>query len=324
MSESSRNSPQLEVADETLTPMMRQYAEIKAKHPDCLLFYRMGDFFELFFEDAVTASRELGITLTKRGRIKGQDVPMCGVPAHAYEAHLAKLIQRGYRIAVCDQTETPEEAKKRGAKGPLARDITRIVTSGTLTEDRLLPTGNNYIAALSLPSPNKTQVALAVADISTGFFGLEEHSLKELDNALARWHPTEIVLSDTLFDQPELTPLWESWKETLTLLPKARFSVENAEHVLNSVYNTTTLDIFGVLTPLEIQAAGILVDYVMATQCTKTLSLSPPRLLQSSEFMMIDASTRRNLDLTATASSHQRSTLSNDNKHHSHIFCKRE
>lgn len=308
-SEPSETTTLFEASDEALTPMMRQYADIKAKHPDCLLFYRLGDFFELFFDDAVTASRELGIALTKRGRQKGQGVPMCGVPAHAYEVYLAKLIQKGYRIAVCDQTETPEEAKKRGAKGPLARDITRIVTSGTLTEDRLLPTGNNYIAALSLPSPNKTQVALAIADISTGFFGLEEHPLRDLDNALTRWHPTEIIVSDTLFDLAELSSLWESWQSALTLLPKARFSVENAEHVLNSVYNTTTLDVFGALTPLEVQAAGILVDYVMTTQCTRTLSLSPPRLLQSSEFMMIDASTRRNLELTATASSHQRSTL---------------
>lgn len=299
----------MDTPEDSLTPMMRQYAEIKARHPDCLLFYRLGDFFELFFDDAVTASRELGIALTRRGRQKGQGIPMCGVPAHTYEVYLAKLIQKGYRIAVCDQTETPEEAKKRGAKGPLSRDITRIVTSGTLTEDRLLPAGNNYIAALSLLSPNKTTVALAIADISTGFFGLEEHSMKDLENALTRWHPTEIILSDALFSQPELIALWEPWQGALTLLPKARFDEDNARHVLNSVYNATTLDIFGALTPLEIQAAGILVDYVMTTQCTRTLSLSPPRLLHSSEFMMIDASTRRNLELTTSASSQQRSTL---------------
>lgn len=296
-------------SEEALTPMMRQYAEIKQRHPDCLLFYRLGDFFELFFDDAVTASRELGIALTKRGRQKGQGVPMCGVPAHAYDVYLAKLIQKGYRIAVCDQTETPEEAKKRGSKGPLTRDITRIVTSGTLTEDRLLPTGNNYIAALSLLSPNKSSVALAIADISTGFFGLEEHSVKDLETVLTRWHPTEIIVSDALFEQPELASLWEPWRSTLTLLPKARFDSENAEHVLNSVYNTTTLEVFGTLTPLEIQAAGVLVDYVMTTQCTRTLSLLPPRILHSNEFMMIDASTRRNLELTATTSSQQKSTL---------------
>lgn len=295
--------------ENNLTPMMRQYREIKAQHPDCLLFYRLGDFFELFFEDAVTASRELDIMLTHRGKTAGQDIPMCGVPFHAYEAYLGKLLKKGYRVVICDQVETPEEAKRRGAKGPLERRITRIVTNGTLTEDALLTDGDNFIFALSLPEKNKKKVAIAIADISTGFFGLEEIAMTDLANALERWHPTEIILSDEAFAYAPWADVFDIWKRVLTILPKARFSEASARHLLESTYNVQTLDVFGEMTPLEIQAAGVLVDYVMTTQCCRTLSLRPPRLLASQNVLAIDASTRRNLELTVSSSTQRNGSL---------------
>lgn len=295
--------------EDNLTPMMRQYREIKQQHPDCLLFYRLGDFFELFFEDAITASRELDITLTHRGKTSGQDIPMCGVPFHAYEAYLGKLLKKGYRVVICDQVETPEEAKKRGAKGPLERRITRIVTNGTLTEDALLTDGDNFIFALSLPDKNKKKVALAIADISTGFFGLEEIACSDLANTLERWHPTEVILSDEAFAYALWSEVLDTWKRALTILPKARFNESSARHLLEAIYNVQTLDVFGRFTPMEVQAAGVLIDYVMTTQCCRTLSLRPPRLLASQDTMAIDASTRRNLELTVSSSAQRNSSL---------------
>jgi DNA mismatch repair protein MutS len=269
---------------------MQQYVAIKKQHPDSLLFYRLGDFFELFFDDAVTASRELDIVLTTRCKQGGKDVPMCGVPVHAYELYLAKLIQKGYRVVICDQIETPEEAKSRGAKGPLAREITRIVTSGTVTEEGLLPGGNNYIIAVYSA---KGQVAIAIADISTGFFGLEETA--NLSEAIARWSPSEIIVSDGIF--AEMQEIFEPWAKKLTILPDAKYKSLDTEHLLASVYNVQTLDIFGNIPQNALQAAGLLVDYVISTQCCRNLSLAAPQMIHSKDFLSIDMATRRNLEL---------------------------
>src|SRR5215469_13592103 len=162
-----------------ITPMMEQYVEIKAANPGCLLFYRMGDFYELFFEDAEVASRALGIVLTKRGKHRGQDIPMCGVPVHRADEYLHRLIAQGHRVAVCEQTEDPAEAKKRGPKSVVQRDVIRLVTAGTLTEDSLLDAKrNNYLVAIArtktastrAPTEADSAFALAWLDISTGEF----------------------------------------------------------------------------------------------------------------------------------------------------------
>ncbi|MDR1908243.1 MAG: DNA mismatch repair protein MutS [Holosporales bacterium] len=284
---------------------MQQYVAIKKQYPDSLLFYRLGDFFELFFDDAVTASGALDIALTTRGKQGGREVPMCGVPVHAYELYLAKLIQKGYRVVICDQVETPEEAKKRGSKGPLARDITRIVTSGTLTEEGLLPGENNYIVAAYLSSNGA--VAVAVADISTGFFGIEETTGKSLSDVLARWSPSEILVSDDMFAAMQMT--FEPWKKKLTILPNAKFKTLNAAYLLQSIYNVQTLDVFGDMSPHELQAAGILVDYIVSTQCCRNLSLSAPQMIHSREFLSIDMATRRNLELVTSVSDQKNSSL---------------
>lgn len=157
-------------ASGAVTPMMAQYLELKAGHKDCLLFYRMGDFYELFFDDAVEAAAALDITLTKRGKHQGDDIPMCGVPVHAADAYLERLIRKGFRVAVCEQTEDPAEAKKRGSKSVVRRDVVRLVTPGTLTEETLLDArAHNYLAALARTAAGGV-LGLAYADVSTGDF----------------------------------------------------------------------------------------------------------------------------------------------------------
>src|SRR5438874_3822 len=183
-------------APDMATPMMAQYLEIKAAHEDYLLFYRMGDFYELFFEDAAKAAAALDIALTKRGRHLGEDIPMCGVPVHAAEAYLEKLIRKGFRVAVCEQMEDPALAKKRGAKSPVKREVIRLVTPGTLTEETLLDArAPSVLAALGRAGG---ELALAWADISTGDFALESVTPADVAPALARLAPRELLVPDTL------------------------------------------------------------------------------------------------------------------------------
>src|SRR4029077_7885688 len=185
-----------------VTPMMEQYQDIKAAHPDCLLFYRMGDFYELFFADAEIASRALGIVLTKRGKHLGVDIPMCGVPIERADEYLHRLIAQGHRVAVCEQLEDPAEARKRGAKSVVRRDVVRLVTPGTLTEDTILDAKrNNYLLAIARARASVgggSRFGLAFLDMSTG-----EFRLTECDNIaaeLARLEPGEIIVSDALYD----------------------------------------------------------------------------------------------------------------------------
>ena len=179
------------------TPAMAQFLEIKAVNPGYLLFYRMGDFYEMFFEDAEIASRALGIVLTKRGRHQGQDIPLCGVPVHAAQDYLRKLIALGHRVAICEQIEDPAEAKKRGAKSVVKRDVVRLVTAGTITEDDLLPArASNYLAALAMLRQGETEFALAFADVSTGETGVLGLPAAALADELARIGPAELLLSD--------------------------------------------------------------------------------------------------------------------------------
>src|SRR6202046_1840544 len=198
-----------EAAARPITPMMEQYIEIKAAHPDCLLFYRMGDFYELFFDDAEIASRDLGIVLTKRGKHLGRDIPMCGVPIERADEYLHRLIARGHRVAVCEQLEDPAAARKRGAKSVVRRDVVRLVTSGTLTEDSLLDAKrNNFLLAIarSRTSATEDRLALAWIDISTGEFNVAECERAGLAAAVARIEPGEVIVADALFSDAELAP----------------------------------------------------------------------------------------------------------------------
>src|ERR1041385_3077497 len=197
-------------ANSRVTPMMEQYLEIKAAHPGLLLFYRMGDFYELFFEDAEIASRALGIVLTKRGKHQGLDIPMCGVPVERSDDYLHRLIALGHRVAVCEQMEDPAAARARGNKSVVRRDVVRLVTPGTLTEDTLLDArANNYLLAMARASSSvseESRFAMAAIDISTGEFRVLECERAQLAGEIARIEPREIIVSDALFSDPALAP----------------------------------------------------------------------------------------------------------------------
>ena len=293
------------------TPMMTQYLAIKRAHPDCLLFYRMGDFYELFFEDAHAAARALDITLTHRGKHLGDDIPMCGVPVHSHESYLSRLIRQGFKVAVCEQTEDPAEAKKRGAKSVVARDVVRLITPGTLTEETLLDAGrNNFLAALA-----EAQGALAIAwlDISTGEFSVAPVDAAALPAALARIQPGELLVSDRLAEKPEAARLLRSLREdgatAVTIEPASLFDSANGEARLKKLFSVATLDAFGRFDRAALAAAGALVDYVELTQKGALPRIAPPRAVAPGESMEIDAQTRRNLELTVASAGGRRGTL---------------
>src|SRR5215471_6569161 len=247
------------------SPVMAQYLEIKRANPGCLLFFRMGDFFELFFDDAVAAAQALDIALTKRGRHDGAEIPMCGVPAHTAETYLARLIRAGFKVAICDQMEDPADAKRRGAK-MLRRAVTRVVTAGTLTEEGLLDARrHNYLAGIAEAGG---ELGLAWLDLSTGAFALAPTSEGVLAGDLARLAPGEILLPERLLARPALFELFAEWKSALTPLPNPRFDSEVGRRRLESFYGVKALDGFGRFGRAEIAAAGALVDYVVLTQQT--------------------------------------------------------
>ena len=286
---------------------MLQYHEIKRAHPGCLLFFRMGDFYELFFEDAVAAAPALDIALTKRGRHNGADIPMCGVPVHTAEAYLARLIRAGFKVAICDQTEDPTEARRRGNKGPVRRAVVRVVTAGTLTEDGLLDARrHNYLAGIAEAAG---EMGLAWLDLSTGSFALAPTSESALAGDLARLMPGEIVLPERLLSRPALFELFGEWKAALTPLANPRFDSEAARRRLESFYGVKALDGFGSFGRAEIAAAGALVDYVALTQQGGAAYLAPPQRVLPSSVMQIDAATRRNLELTVILSGERRGSL---------------
>jgi len=278
-----------------VTPMMRQYLAIKAAHPGHLVFYRMGDFYELFFDDAVAASAALDIALTKRGQHLGEDIRMCGVPVHSHEAYLSRLIRQGFKVAVCEQVEDPAEARKRGAKSVVERAVVRVITPGTLTEDSLLDArSHNYLAAIA---EAQGELALAWLDLSTADFAAQPVLPGQLPAALARLAPGELLLPDRLLARDPLKATLEDWNSVLTPLPSARFDSDNARKRLQATFKVAALDSFGAFSRAETAACGALLDYVALTQAGKLPALSPPRRERADGTMEIDPATRRNLEL---------------------------
>ncbi|MDB5490627.1 MAG: mutS [Micavibrio sp.] len=290
------------------TPMMAQYLSVKSRYPDCIVFYRMGDFFELFFDDAITASEALDITLTKRGKTQGDEIPMCGVPAHSFDPYLAKLIRLGHKVAICDQTETPEEAKKRGgSKALVNRDVVRVVTQGTLTEDTLLDAReNNYLSALA---ETGGQYGLAWLELSTGDFWVQPVHEKNIGAALERIGTREILTSDRMVQKETLFETFTPLRNRLTVQPSSLFDSENARKRLESLFGVGTLESFGAFSRAEIAAAGSLIDYVERTQMGKLPHIFRPRQLSSGGMMEIDAATRRNLEVTRTLTGERKGSL---------------
>lgn len=303
-------APQADAAAR-VTPMMEQYLEIKAAHPGLLLFYRMGDFYELFFEDAEIASKTLGIVLTKRGKHQGADIPMCGVPVERSEDYLHRLISAGHRVAVCEQTEDPAAAKARGNKSVVRRGVVRLVTPGTLTEDTLLDArANNYLLAIARArsSSGGDRFGLAWIDISTAEFMVLECSGGELAATLARINPNEAIVADALYNDSELGP---TLRELPALTPLTRdvFDGATAEKRLCDYFAVATMDGLAQLTRLEATAAAAAVTYVDRTQVGKHPPLSPPAREASGATMAIDPATRANLELTRTLAGERRGSL---------------
>jgi DNA mismatch repair protein MutS len=278
--------------------MMAQYLEIKEAHSDALLFYRMGDFYEMFFQDAVNAAEALDIALTKRGKHNGDDIPMCGVPVHAAEGYLLTLIRKGFRVAVCEQMESPAEAKKRGSKSVVRRDVVRLVTPGTLTEDALLEARrHNFLAAYAQV---RDEAALAWADISTGAFHVMPLTSVRLSPELARLAPSELIVGDGM--EQALNETVRDLGISLTPIGRASFDSTAAEKRICGLFHVGALDAFGSFGRAEVSAMGALIDYLEITQKGKLPLLQTPLKESEDRVVQIDAATRRNLELTRSLS----------------------
>jgi len=289
-----------------VTPMMAQYLEIKGQHADALLFYRMGDFYEMFFDDAVAAAAALDIALTKRGQHAGEDIPMCGVPAHSAEGYLLTLIRKGFRVAICEQMEDPAEAKKRGgSKAVVRREVVRLVTPGTLTEDTLLEARrHNYLAAFA---EIRGEGALAWCDISTGDFHVLPCPPVRLGPELARLAPREVLVSDGM--APERIGAMEEIGAAVTRLAPTSFDSRSAEARIARLFSVASLDGFGSFTRPEVAAMGALIDYLDLTQKGSLPLLRAPRRQSAGQVLQLDAATRRNLELTQALSGGRANTV---------------
>lgn len=285
------------------TPMIAQYIEIKAANTDCLLFYRMGDFYELFFEDAQTAARALGIMLTKRGKHLGEDIPMCGVPVERANDYLQKLIALGHRVAVCEQTEDPAEARKRGAKSVVRRDVVRLVTPGTITEEALLdPARANAFAAVARVrgADAAWRYGVASVDISTGAFVVRDCDESELAAELARLEPREIVAAEALCKDARVAAIFSSCAAPVAPLGREAGEGASAARRLEDFFGVATLAGFGALSEAELAAGATAILYVERTQKGQRPALARPTSLRDSATLDIDAATRANLELTRT------------------------
>ncbi len=288
---------------ERITPMMTQYLAIKAEHRDCLLFYRMGDFYELFFEDAEIASKGLGIVLTKRGKHLGDDIPMCGVPIERSEEYLQRLILAGHRVAVCEQTENPAEARKRGSKSVVRREVVRIVTPGTLTEDQLLDPGraNLFVALVrQRDSSSDWLFGVAAVEISTGDFDVFETDAQGLPALLARLDPREIIAAEPILTDEGFCRMLSDFGAAVVPLGRMAGDSDIAARSLTDYFGVATLDGFGALTRAETQAAAAALSYIDRTQKSSRPRLNFPRHADAGANLQIDASTRASLELHRT------------------------
>ncbi|NOX96085.1 MAG: DNA mismatch repair protein MutS, partial [Alphaproteobacteria bacterium] len=281
------------------TPMMVQYFSIKEGASDALLFYRMGDFYELFFDDAITAAGVLDITLTKRGQHGGEGIPMCGVPFHAYESYLEKLIKAGFKVAICEQMENPAEAKKRGAKSVVRREIVRTITPGTITEETLLDArANNFLGSIALLRSGE-EAAIAWVDVSTGELSVRETNAANIASDLAVVAPKELIA-------PEISQE-NSWSAVisafadegaLALMPSEHFDSASGQRRMMEAFGVASLDGFGDFSRAECSALGALLSYISLTQVGRMPALAAPRRVAASAAMAIDAATRASLEIT--------------------------
>ncbi|BDB96537.1 DNA mismatch repair protein MutS [Candidatus Hydrogenosomobacter endosymbioticus] len=283
--------------------MMTQYLAVKKEHQDCLVFFRMGDFYELFFEDAITASKELDIVLTSRGKTEKDNIPMCGVPHHASENYISRLVKKGFKIAICDQTESAENKSSKLVK----REVTRIVTPGTLLEDNLLESkGYNFLMAIC-DEADSGSFGIAFIDISIGDFFTEAKNIEQLFSAIHKIQPKEILVPERILRNDQISKIIREWK--VNPMPDSRFSLRSSMERMKSFFEVTTLKGIADFSESEVCAAGALIDYVLLTQKKELLSLSRPKKLCESEFLEIDPFTRKNLEIFQTMRGEKNGTL---------------
>ncbi|WP_110749844.1 DNA mismatch repair protein MutS [Phyllobacterium leguminum] len=284
--------------------MMEQYIEIKAANEGSLLFYRMGDFYELFFDDAVQASKALGITLTRRGKHLGEDIPMCGVPIHAADDYLQTLIAKGFRVAVCEQMEDPAEAKKRGSKSVVRRDVVRLVTPGTITEEKLLdPSEANFLMTLGrVKGAEDGRMALAWIDISTGAFRVVETAADRLLADIMRVDPRELIVAEPVFHDASLRPVFDMIGRAVTPQPASLFDSAIAEARIKRYFDVAALDGFGQFSRCELSAISGAIAYIEKTQIAQRPPLMRPEREEEGSSLFIDPATRANLELVRTLS----------------------
>ncbi len=276
---------------------MAQYLSIKARHEDAMLFFRMGDFYELFFDDAVQASKVLGITLTSRGEYEGKPIPMAGVPYHAAEGYLARLIKAGCRVAVCEQTESPAEAKKRGSKSIVNRDIVRIVTPGTLTEDALLPANQDQALAAIAIGGGGAEAAIAVCDVSTGRFDVSALAANTLADSLMAYPLSELLVSEGDIDKPAIANATALSTAPVTFRPARSATYKSGEALLKETFGIAALEALGDFGRAELAAIGLLLDYVKLTQAGSDIRLDPPIRARAEGHLAIDPATRTSLEI---------------------------
>lgn len=283
-----------------MTPMMQQYLTAKRQHPGIIMFFRMGDFYELFFEDARVVASELNIALTTRGKNGGGDIPMCGVPVVSIDYHLAKLVKLGYKVAICEQLETPEEAKKRGYKAIVNRGVTRIVTPGTVTDEAFLSSKEESFLMSIVPfekNSNIEFVSFAVVDVSTDKFVVNTVKPQDFLSVIEQYSPKEVLIPSKYEESEWFKSVKLYIDGHVTVLPDVKFNKMAEERRLLEYYQVATLESFGISVDSEISACGSIVEYVSVTKCTNTQQLSKPTKISQTKFMIIDAATHRNLEI---------------------------
>ena len=291
-----------------VSPMMQQYFNIKAEYSDCLLLFRLGDFYELFFEDAVVAAPILGIVLTKRGKTNNNElIPMCGVPFHSADIYFTKLIKSGYKLAVCEQMETPIEAKKRGNKSVVRREVTKIITNGTLIQESMLT--NEYSQYLMSIHIHNNRIYIAYADIATGKLFISEFAKTDLTNELARIQPSEIILSDHLYVLAGLKEYLKPYKSKLTIRANSLFTIPRLSEKIKEFYGIISLKSLTELDENQIITVGSLLEYVSYTHKALLPRIEKPEKIISNHYLEIDSSTRKNLELNISISQDQKKSL---------------
>ncbi len=290
------------------TPVMRQFLDVKYANIDCLVLFRMGDFYELFYEDAITAARVLGIALTKRGKTEDDEIAMCGVPHHALENYLNKLLEDGFKVAICDQLETPEEAKKRGGyKAVVNRDVTRIITPGTIIEESLLEAGEpNYLVSVVI---GKNTAAISYVDLSTSEIAVISVPEEQIINELARLKPKEVLLAEKYRASEVASQIGSMLNIRISFQVDSFFAVNKCRKNLLDFYQLKDIGAIGELEEAQISAVGGVIEYISITQKDNLPKLPKPKILNYQQFMTIDASTRRNLEITNTISGGIRGSL---------------